>query len=57
MVNNKKEVDFNTWCPQCKYEDEEESVDVCNECLTFGYNINSHKPVCFKEKDDAEENK
>ena len=56
MANAKKEVDFNTWCPKCKYENEEETVDVCNECLTFGYNIDSHKPVNFKEKEDAEEN-
>lgn len=54
MANAKKEVAFNTWCPKCKYEKEEETVDICNECLTFGYNIDSHKPVNFKEKDDAE---
>lgn len=54
MANNKKEVDFNTWCPKCIFYDQDEESDECNDCLTWGYNIDSHKPVCFKEKDDEE---
>lgn len=57
LENNKKEVFFEIYCPQCKNEDTEETKDPCNECLAFGWNIDSHKPIHFKEKDNAEKTK
>ena len=49
MENDKKEVYFDEWCPQCKYHDTPEVEDPCNQCLAEGSNNNSHKPLYFKE--------
>ncbi len=54
MANAKKEVFFEIYCPKCKNENTDESKDPCNDCLGYPYNIDSHKPIHFKEKDDAE---
>lgn len=45
-----KEVDFNKYCATCKDKDTEEKYDPCNECLTETVNVNSEKPVYWKEK-------
>lgn len=47
-----KEVYFHEYCKLCNYKDLDESKDPCNECLTEPVNANSHKPVCFKEKEE-----
>ena len=44
-----KEVFFNEYCPKCEYKNLDDGKDPCNECLTYPYNANSHKPVMFKE--------
>ena len=44
------EVDFKKYCKTCKYEKLGEKFDPCNECLDYGYNLNSHKPIMWKEK-------
>lgn len=50
-MDNWKEVWFGDYCKDCKYSDEAEDSDICNECLTECARLNSHKPVNFKEKD------
>jgi hypothetical protein len=45
-----KIVDFEKYCPKCKYHKQKESEDPCNNCLNEGGNIQSQKPVNFKEK-------
>lgn len=45
-----KEVDFHKYCETCKDKDAEEKYDPCNECLTETVNVNSEKPVYWKEK-------
>lgn len=45
-----KEVYFDKYCKQCVHKDEAEANDPCDECLANPSNINSHKPVNFKEK-------
>lgn len=45
-----KIVDFEKYCPKCKYYKRKESEDPCNDCLNEGGNIQSEKPVNFKEK-------
>lgn len=47
-----KEVLFYEWCKKCKNENTVETDDPCNECLTQGWNIDTHKPINFKEKDE-----
>ena len=44
-----KIVDFEKYCPKCKYYKRKESEDPCNDCLNQGGNIKKQKPVNFKE--------
>lgn len=46
------EVDFKTYCALCEHKNLEEFKDPCNECLDYGMNIGTRKPVCFKEKNE-----
>lgn len=48
---NMKEVYFDIFCKLCKYSDTEETGLPCDECLTQGYNKNSHTPIKFKGKE------
>lgn len=47
-----KIVKFDDWCDSCKYceADPDKDDNPCNECLTEPVNIDSHKPVRWKEK-------
>lgn len=45
-----KEVLYSEYCVKCKHENLVETEDPCNECLTHGWNENSHKPIKFEEK-------
>ena len=51
-MNEEKEVYFNQYCKTCKYCELKEVKDPCNDCLTEPSNINSHKPVNYKNKND-----
>lgn len=44
------EVNFEKYCKTCKYEKLEENCDPCNECLDYGCNTDSRKPVMWEEK-------
>lgn len=48
---NLREVDFDKYCKACKYKETPEAMDPCNECLDYGMNYETEKPVSFKEKD------
>lgn len=50
MEEHEKEVYFHLYCPKCKYEGHKESDDPCWDCLNEPMNLDSHKPVYFKEK-------
>ena len=50
-MNNTREVRFDEWCPKCKNADTPETDDPCNGCLQQGWNIDSHQPVNFREKE------
>lgn len=45
-----KEVYFGNYCESCKYEQTDETDDPCNECLSYPENVDSHKPIHYKEK-------
>ena len=49
-----KEVDFNTYCQKCVNKNNEESDDVCHECLNQPMMYCSQKPLNYKE--DKNEN-
>lgn len=46
-----KIVEFDKYCETCKYKDVKEVEDPCNECLDNPTNINTKKPINYKEKD------
>lgn len=45
-----KEVHFDQYCKKCTNEKTSESENVCDECLNYPVNLNSHKPTNFQEK-------
>lgn len=47
-----KEVRFDIYCKTCKYSNTSQFNDPCNGCLSQPYNIDSRKPVNWKEKED-----
>lgn len=47
-----KEVDFNKYCAMCVYKDVAQEEEPCNECLTYGALLESHKPINFKDKNE-----
>lgn len=50
MENTYKEVYFDKYCKTCEHFDKMEIEDPCCECLEECVNVNSHKPVMWKEK-------
>jgi hypothetical protein len=51
MEGNLKEVYFDQYCPTCENKDKPEGDDPCNECLDTPANVDSHKPINYKEKE------
>ena len=57
MINDYKIVNFNEYCHKCEYFDLVEHEEPCHECLNNPANMDSHKPVNFKEKEKKDEKK
>lgn len=53
-VAETKEVHFNEYCPLCKHEKLDDDSYPCRDCLTQGYNYDSHKPIFWEEKENNE---
>lgn len=53
-MNEEKIVIFSDYCSHCAYYDEDESdpKSHCWDCLDEPSNIDSHRPLYFKEKED-----
>ena len=51
MIGDEKEVYFNQYCPKCKFKDvdEHDPEGECWDCLESPTNVDSHKPINFKE--------
>lgn len=43
-------VEFEKWCPKCKYEKRKETAMPCFACLDEPVNTNTTKPICFEAK-------
>lgn len=56
MEDHNKIVDFNLYCPLCKYKKLTEEKTPCDECLAKPVNLNTHRPVYFKEDKDGKQN-
>lgn len=48
-MNELKEVDFEKYCKTCKFWDCNERDEPCDSCLPNAMNVDSHKPVEYKE--------
>ena len=46
------EVYFDKYCKTCKHEKVNEVEDPCNDCLDYGMNEQSRKPVKWEEKEE-----
>ena len=51
MENVEMIVEFEKWCPKCKYEKRSEMVMPCFACLDEPVNMNTTRPILFEEKD------
>ena len=51
MENDYREVYFDQYCKTCKNEKLSENDEVCDECLGNPFNLHSHKPVNWEEKE------
>ena len=51
MIGDEKEVYFDQYCPNCKNKDvdEHDPNGECWDCLESPTNVDSHKPINFKE--------
>ena len=47
-----QEVRFDLFCKKCVHCDKAENEEPCNECLEHYKNFESHRPVCYKEKNN-----
>lgn len=45
METDYKEVDFKTWCHNCKHCSKKETESPCDECLEEPTNLYTSKPV------------
>lgn len=50
MVSREKEVRFDLYCNLCGSFGVNEAEDPCDECLATPVNVDSVKPINFKEK-------
>lgn len=46
-----KIVNFDEYCFKCEYYKRDDNEPPCDICLEEPANEDSHKPVCFKEKE------
>lgn len=44
-------VDFAMYCPKCLFEKRPEEKDPCHKCLGQGWNVDSKKPIMYKERE------
>ena len=44
-----KIVEFDKYCETCVHRDVKDFLDPCHECLNNPTNVNSKRPVCYKE--------
>ena len=51
MESKEKIVDYFQYCPRCQHYLTSDTEDPCDECLRECVNIDSHKPINFKEKE------
>ena len=48
MLNEYKIVNFREWCRSCVHQKLKETEEPCNECLSNGVALFSHRPVKYE---------
>lgn len=51
--SSEKEVYFGVYCKKCEHFNKTDDQEPCCDCLEEPVNSYSHKPVYFKEKENA----
>lgn len=49
MDNNLHEVEFDKYCPMCKYVNYDQEEKPCTECLEHPAGVGTRKPKYFKD--------
>lgn len=49
--NDYKEVRYDLYCGNCRFKDNPEDKEPCNECLSEFINLHSIKPVKYVKKE------
>ena len=52
MENDYKEVFFDLYCKSCEFKDYPVEAEPCCYCIEEPVNVNSHKPVKYKKKEE-----
>jgi hypothetical protein len=50
-ADREKFVNFRLYCPKCEHYEVAQDAEPCNECLHYPTNVESEKPVKYKEKE------
>lgn len=50
-------VEFDIYCPNCKFKDKEDWKDPCHTCLSIPKNENSRKPLYFEQREFTKKEK
>ncbi len=53
VENVYKEVNFEKYCKTCKYKNLDPGEDPCDGCLSEPMNVDSRKPVYWKEAENG----
>lgn len=57
MRYDKKEVDFEYYCPRCEHYETVETEEPCCECLEHCFNYNTKRPVHYSKNKNYKEAK
>ena len=57
MRYDKKEVDFEYYCPRCENYETVETEEPCCECLEHCFNYNTKRPVHYSKNKNYKEAK
>lgn len=50
MEEHVKEVRYDLYCKKCKHYELPQDKEPCHDCLNQPWNVDSKKPIYFKEK-------
>ena len=57
QTTHEKFVNYEGYCPTCKYRDEPDTCPKCDECLSNPTNYESMKPINYEKREDIHHEK